>query len=604
MSRLPSSNRTPQNPIHNEQGAALVIALLAVVMMTIIGLVMLNVVRNGFINSASSEAEIQADMLAQKGLDEALALIKNAVKEGNASTLNYRSKVANVETNLNENIDRADGTSNDGIYSVETSVGDYKVDFSLDTSLDAASRTQVIRNPNDLGVVVPFPDDPYVHQVIVTSTGHTGNGRPNRTVTKRMKVYVSSIQPVFRYPLSAAGNLKLQGATAITGDVLARIPSGCPAPCGDIRVGNVASFVKGPGTSYTISSDLPSIRGFIRAQGSYYLNNTLTPFAPTLFSGSYKPFEDRNLTPDQDIDVEAYVGKQVDDIRLGQLSATATETMDAEQFGGYKAGASNGQPTIPVSRLYDEQWLDVTGDLQVNGNLILNEGVLTINKVSDTQATHVTMQNGSIYVKTPDPHLVAADLTGSVNLVNRSASMAVEGNTTLTNFTLNGNLFVHGDLKIIGNLNVTNGSIFVDGNVELKEMTSINQGTDRPVILAASRRIIMSDNQSSTQVRAFLYSRLEDLSLYGVLSKLEIRGGIHGKNVELNAVKGDASKTSMAGTVAHPSSGYFFSANQTSLPEDRSRLKVIYDNSLYTNPPIGIPITPNISVYVKEITYQ
>ncbi len=595
-----------------ESGAALVIAMLAVVLMTLIGLALLQVVQNGFIHSAGAEGDIRAEILAQDGLDEALSLVRNAVDQANGAS-GYRDRIAQTEANLTDVIDRIsdDPTHHPGVYTVKTERGSYTVDFSLDPGLSAEQRSREITHPTLLPA--PDPDGPYVRQIVVVSEGKTSGIQPGRSVKKTMKLYVSTINPIFRYPVSAAADLSLQGAPFIIGDALAG---------GDLNITKKAHFIIESGISeYDAESDYPSLKGFIQAMSGHYTldGSSRTSFERSFFS-KYQPFADRSLELGEPLNIAAAVATKTSAVLSTSYDAPLTWIgLDGAQIGdGYNgAQAAIGSPgSMSGIRFSDDQWVSVKGNLDVYGNMLLTRGLLR-----QEQGASLQIHGGSISAHLNDPDLIAADMSGSIAL-DDGQFMAVDGNAVLNNLTFRGTMFVKGNLKIIGDLNV-DGTIYVDGSVELKEMNSINQNTgfaDKPVIVAATGKIDMSDNMktqiSSTsgenKLRAFLYSD-QDMNVYGVLSRLLIKGGIHGRNVMLSGVRGNFSTSpgidgftgnAFVNTNVSPAgSGYYFTDGQSSLAADLARLKVFYDNQLYNDPPAGIPVTDQVSVFVKQIDY-
>ena len=203
--------------------------------------------------------------------------------------------------------------------------------------------------------------------------------------------------------------------------------------------------------------------------------------------------------------------------------------------------------------LYNDQWVTVDGEVNVKdaasatteADVFVNNGVFTM--ANDN--SKLNLINGSLYVKSPDSNLIAADLRGELSLAAGKFA-AVDGNVTLNNgFRFpKGTMYIKGDLKIIGNVWLQ-GTVYVDGNVELKQMTSINKedegssgATLTPLIVIASGEIVLgnSTNAGDENVRAFFYTK-QGIRLYGVMSKLKLIGGIHGGagGVELNAVRCD-----------------------------------------------------------------
>ncbi|NQX59090.1 hypothetical protein [Paenibacillus qinlingensis] len=628
MNAMSVDNNDLQPRKQDEEGSALVIALLAVVLMTMMGLILMSVLRGGAIQAATTESSVQAEAIAQKGLDDTLAQIRRAVANGEAiGGTNYRNRVRNVEnqwSHMQSFIDSEVGdeqNKRDGNGEiVAAKKGSYQIDILL---------AKTIRNPEAPFKPLASPDFPYVRKFIINSRGMI-EGHPTKTVTKQMTVYVSTINPVFRYPVSSAGDLVLNGTPSITGDIYV---------ANHLHVRDEALFsgtTSGANRSkYGIQTGLPEIRGFIRVDGD---NDTIAPgkfnftqsdgvtefppltktsdiVQPSYFKPQYFPLEDPTLDADVDVDVEGYVSNKT------QIDLTAK--LDA--LGGYAAPDPAIIELPPLfqnltrSKLFNDQWVTIDGDVNVvdadsptnEADLFINNGVFTM----ANDASKLKLKNGSLYVKSPDPNLVAADLRGELS-VEAGKFLAIDGNVTLNNrFRFpSGTMYIKGDLKIIGNVWLQ-GTVYVDGNVELKQMTSINKNTEEtpdpsltPLIVVASGEIVLgnSTNTDDENVSAFFYTK-QGIRLYGVVSKLKLRGGIHGGagGVELNAVRGDLiSGGGSSVTRYQGSTNWNRDVPEVQLSNSKpSRLQIFYDDNLYDKPPDGIPTTENFNVFVKNVKY-
>ncbi|NOU62941.1 hypothetical protein GC096_02630 [Paenibacillus sp. LMG 31461] len=627
MNAMNKDNNGLQQRMHNEEGSALVIALLAVVLMTMMGLILMSVLRGGAIQAATTESSVQAEAIAQKGLDDTLAQIRRAVANGETiGGTNYRNRVRNVENQLLlmlPFIDKHAGdsqNSNDknGVV-VEAKKGTYQVDIVLAEPTNPESPT---KKP------LAIPDAPYVRKFTITSRGMMG-GTPTTIVTKEMTVYVSTINPVFRYPVSSSGDLVLNGTPSIKGDIFV---------ANHLYVRDEALFTgttSGANRSkYGIQTGRPEIRGFIRVDGdsdtiapgkfNFTRSDGLTEFPPLTqtsefvqpdyFRPQYFPLEDPTLDADIEVDVEGYV-----------TSKTQTDlTTKLAALGGYSAPDPAIIELPPLfqnltsSKLYNDQWVTVDGEVNVfdeasatnEADLFINNGVLTM----ANDASKLKLKKGSLYVKSPDPNLVATDLRGELS-VEPGKFLAIDGNVTLNNgFRFpNGTMYIKGDLKIIGNVWLQ-GTVYVQGNVELKQMTSINKNTEEtpdpsltPLIVVASGEIVLgnSTNTDDENVRAFFYTK-QGIRLYGVISKMRLTGGIHGGagGVELNAVRGELTTAGSSVSKYQGSAPWTREVPEVQLDNSKpSRLQIFYDDNLYDQPPDGIPTTDNFNVFVKNVKY-
>lgn len=567
--------------IREERGGALLIALTAAIFLTILGTVLLGVVRQGFVHAVSTEALVQAESLAQKGLDEAQALIRLAVEEANYGApggFSYATRVERIHHSLGKDIDpsatvmRAPGSLHHFIHDSEITglKGSYKLEILSDQdNFEAFSAN-----------IATVPDYPYSRVIRLRSTGIVGD-KPMVKVDKQAEFVVSTIHAVFKYPLSAKENIYLQGAAAIRGDVLARQ--------GSLHTDDVAQFIGLPGTSYSKPSDFPSIRGFYREHTAND-NNRFSHWIP--FNDPYMPL-------DEDIQVWTdYV-----EPKLHELAAA----MPASGAGFHSGSLLSLQlPSYIAGLKLEEQWLHAGSVSTVYGDMAIKHGAFTM----EADAA-VTVAGGSIYVSNPNGFSAAAVLAGELRL-DTGQSLVVDGDVVIQDgFLFYGNMFVRGNVKIIGSVNME-GAVYVKGDVELKQSRTINQafaGTDKPpLIVLADGKIVFSDSRPDgmpSSLRAFFYST-DDMQVYGVQSKLDINGGIHGRDVTLNAVReGDASTrtdTTHEGirppgeqtfTFSHPST-------QKTLGPEHANLHLYYDQNLYLNPPAGIPTTDVVTFFIQK----
>lgn len=634
---IPESTENDASVQHPEEGSALVIALLAVVVMTILGLVLMDVLRGGQVQAATSEAHIQAEAIAQKGLDDALTVIRDAVAKGSTGT--YREKIANTDLYLDAAIgvldhsvgsDEQHPNDNNGEV-VSANKGSYQIDVISQTKVTPINATDSTKDEP-----ITNPDFPYSRKLIIHSRGTIGN-QPETVVAKTMTVYVSSINPVFRYPVSSGQGLGMNGSPYVIGDLLVR--------GGNVNISNEAQFVGSAQSRYGILSGLPAVRGFLRVDGDpvtlpkrYFLkkdNIDQTPSSsldPGFFTSKYFPLEDPTLDNDLPVDIEGFVNQKVfTDLNQRYANKSSFDETYAGSFDqlGYTLNASSSHNSM----LFDGQWLSVFGDKANNqkvtiapktsggtADLFVEDGVLSMERTTiggKTQDPDLAITNGNLYIRSYDSNLIAADLRGKLEM-DKDNYLAIQGNVTLNDgFEFpQGSMYIKGDLKVIGNITLQ-GTVYVDGNVELKEMKSINkkvQPTDdpSPLIIAASGDIVLGNNTNSAngdeEIRAFLYSE-RGMRLYGVISKLNLTGGVHGsQGVELNAVRGDLDqstgvKPNVRTIAGSPWAGPTVLSGQDTMAANTSRLQIVYDNNLYDKPPSGIPTMNALNVFVKETQF-
>ncbi|HEY8528440.1 MAG TPA: hypothetical protein VIL22_02015 [Paenibacillaceae bacterium] len=578
-----------------ERGAALLVAMLAAVFLTILGLVLVEILKGGLSQAASTEASIQAEALAQRGLDDAVALIWNEVKSANGLTnANMHGRVDAVHSALGRKDDQGALLGQLHGLTVQGERGSYTIEIAEDVN----NYTDFLNN-RDL-----IPDYPYSRILTVKVTAKAGTLR-KRTAVREADIFVTTINPVFKYPLSASESLTLNGAVYVVGDVLVR--------SGNMYVLDKAYFIGSPETLYRMDTALPTVKGFYRADEVIRMNTVENPGVPEpgdRFS-VFEPFEDTELPVDADIPIDDFVNDRVLEMtaRLDEPHGFFGTTVEEDRLEGYTVSGS-----VTDSTRYVNQWVRFSKDVDIknsNGSpahFAVDNGVLMM----DADA-RVNLSNGSLYVRYAESQsIAAATFAGSLE-VNPPHAVVVQGNAVIMGgFRFKGNMYVDGSLQIVGSVNLE-GTIYVSGDVDMKEMRSLNSeeegsGPSAPLILLSGGSIVFSDirpaNDDSIRVRAFLYS-LEPMSLYGVQSKMIITGGIHGSSVTINAVREDSGNRSsnVHFTVKGNANDQFLltpTDDQLVLPPDASNLQIYYDHRLFSDPPVGIPVTENLTMFVQS----
>lgn len=587
---------------NSEQGAALIMALLTVVVISIIGLVLLDVLKNALIQAATSEAKVQAEMIAQKGLDETISVIRARIDQANDSSEPYRARVNEMDDKLTDLLQ--------GLANKSGEVPGLKGYYSITITQD--NRSVPTGNP------VTYPDYPYVKEITVTSVG-TIPGKPGRSVTKQMELYVSTIHPVFRFPVSASDDLSLNGFPLIVGDVLVG---------GNLIHSNRALFVGAPESLYEKETVNPAIKGFLNVQDQYFerqagtensYKESSTNFSSAYFTDQAVPFLDENLYIRSDyaaVPIADYVQAHTGSIGSIVADSDYTTIPFPEDEFELVIGQGFGQDQLFGKKKVMDNWVSIYGKTTIGAEdgsesgLAVIDGALNVGLPSADQPLRI--HNGNVHVRYVDDYVDAANLSGHI-ILDKGHFIAVEGHVTLNDqLYLQGNLYVNGDLRIIGSVRI-DGTVYVNGNVELKEIHSINASdTDKPVIIMSTGSFNFDNNENYPgvkEMRAFFYSD-QDLNLYGILSKLLITGGIRARNIGLNALgekEGASKNDNLYGSIREVDdpeiNEKFKFASQTDLLLEDSNLQIFYDDALYNNPPIGIPTTEKFHLFVKNTTY-
>lgn len=146
------------------------------------------------------------------------------------------------------------------------------------------------------------------------------------------------------------------------------------------------------------------------------------------------------------------------------------------------------------------------------------------------------------------------------------------------NITVDGPMYVEGDLFIKGANAKFNSIIYVDGDVVIENSIINGLGTHGSLIIFATGNINVVNTSlfedTPSYIKAYLYSD-KTITLFGTLSNLKIEGGISARRIVLNAVRGKVSHKSF--TSSHKVNGIHFQSPQQQTDPSQSRLQIIYD---------------------------
>ncbi|WP_142827705.1 hypothetical protein [Planococcus soli] len=172
---------------------------------------------------------------------------------------------------------------------------------------------------------------------------------------------------------------------------------------------------------------------------------------------------------------------------------------------------------------------------------------------------------------------------GNLSIGNNSTSYDVNQYSSVT---LDGPIYVNGDLNIQGADLRSNALIYVNGAVNIshsrvngKALPNKKQGS---LIVLSKGNIKISNNSVNyddpSYIKGFFYSE-QDFEMFGVGSNMKIDGGISARKIVLNAIRGRAKDSNFAGAYRIPNRNDYFEgiAEQN---KRNSRLQVVYDSEI------------------------
>ncbi len=541
--------------MRNESGYALLLAILILIMFSILGMSMLALSSQGIKQNSYRADDTQAIRQAEKGIDRIVADINTELTNSLGDT---GLSAASFETKLNDTLNKY-RCEKIHIKSVNTNNGIY--DVCIDK--DPASIRNDDDTYNDLRKTVSF-----------ASIG--SSNKQNKNLNKVMEIGAEAFPETMKYaigtniasktPEEGEGNLFLHGGSEITGDL--KVDGHLIVKDSGVASKNwVASVL--PKTNPSPGS---STSKFVLGKNMYSVGNI------SLGETNYFKHIRRN-----DFDAAGYT--QQTDVKSLFLPNGAPRIVKREQLS----------PDIGILTQKDNYFYDHTSASAtkvIAGNTSGFSGTI-FSKFNSTAA--IVPIKGSIKSPTPFGDFSLKDKnsfgqlasSGNVEIntgdhtftkglyVAKSLDIGNIKSTTVENITIDGPMYINGNLTMKYVNLKGNTLIYVNGNVTIsfsslggKDLGSGKTGT---VIIFATGDITMSDISSRSDtpslIKGFFYSQ-GNIEMYGTLSNVKIQGGVSAKRIVFNAIRGSSK------------SGYEPVKSQPSKP---SRLQVIYDTEIIEN---------------------
>lgn len=420
--------------------------------------------------------------------------------------------------------------------------------------------------------------------------------------TKKVKrtFKISTIADIFNYGVVTNGDLTLNGAVDIKGNIFVQKR---------LYLSNRGKFITNGNTKYP-PTVYPSINGDMSVKGlnnnnqpypfKYYIDAAVTTTAQPIWT----PISDTNRITNYFVTSpkirDVFVSTNQINI-LGRINEKdqAYNTRKNQILSTYEQQKIQNNFTHTNSAKYLKN-LEILGSLNVTGDLII-EGNLTMGSSSSLTVSGNVFINGNSMLK------------GNITLLNPNSYIYINGKSDISNVNLQGQLFISDSADITSDFN-TNGTVYIEGHTTVKDLSNVSGGT--AIILSNGSMLVANNNEFSTEpkeIDAFLYSN-QTLEMYGVGSNIKIKGGIYGSNLILNATKGDTRETMRVGRwvwrdwlpvweweYIHDSENYnligglYFPKNQND-PALDSRLQIEFKEDLILNPPTGIPTVQSLQI--------
>ena len=599
--------------IDNQQGYALLMTLLVIVLFTIMGATLMMLTFNGTTKNDTREDIVQSTDLASKGLEhitvqitselnKALTgqglIVTDYVKEINKITSKYKC-VGGIP--IEQQATPTTGT--------KYSTCIHKIEDDLDSGVKTNSSTEYLRKNitfKSTGISGAKTEIVYAKYNI----GSTDYPEFLNYVLGAFKIDSTLKDPADtkRFPaLPGEGNLVLNGGSSIEGDLKVD---------GDLISSDYGIWKSG---SYyqTESSVFPQLSGFNSTPSKVYIQGNL-----------YKAKNMISFDNASESDYSKYVnskGIYETNLSIDQLFLTKSKSTPASET-----------ITSP-QRVYSDVTINPINFAQKNNDIILNptsQNQLEINQTKEVK--NVNRSGIETYLKFNNSKTACTKewvwiiwpfyrkyeevcKTTTVNIgentfkflgTNTFGKLGVSGNANLSEaeslvtksghidgdliigtkgcttnnkrrITIKGTYYIKGNLSICDKVLTTDAIFYVDGDVDIKEseikgieIVGSNQTKRNSSLMIFAKGYIHLSNNSvdkptPSEFKGYLYSE-ELLEIYGVGSNIKIHGGISARKIILNALRGDGKM-------------YYPTSTQQSLPKSSSRLQIIYDQDIIKN---------------------
>lgn len=551
--------------IKSENGYSLVTVMLIFMLITALGLTLVSVTVGSSKFVAFDRVSAEDRVNAENRMEEAMGHIENEVEKINGEALNASNALSKMDS---------------AIASVRNK-GKNKYTLSEKTL-----------RYGDNGV--------FMKKVTIETPLGTSGKKLSRTII------ISTIAEVFQYGSVSPGNMILNGASYIEGDVFVK---------GNLSTQKFGKYTGG-GYTYWPETSYPAINGYLTVKGKYYKANKSSTmaenFSPTptnlskYFSVTPK-LRDRQLETSTlnyskfKNEINLTLGTEN---RIPACSSNKGKLVCPEGNSDY-----NSKISFPSGMTFaGDLTIGKNADVTVNGNLVV-EGKLTINPggkltVKDSVRVNQTATFGCPIKRDWFGNIIDDNCNEPISkltLGSDSSFIYIEKSTTIRKLDFTGKMFIDDQVIIRDDMN-TNGTVFVKDDVDVQNLSNTNGGT---LVIIADGQIKLANNNEYNDnpkvIDAYFYSN-KQLEIYGVGSHIQIKGGIYGNPIILNATKGRTKSSSFTGSEREGT--LYFQTKQDSIDPSKSRLSIIYKKELILNPPTGIPTVDKVQIKELDSSFE
>lgn len=541
--------------IRNSNGYALLLTLGILILFTVLGLSLMTLTMSGTAKNSTREDDTQALNLAEKGLDFILNEINTHLAEFTKEGKSRDDFIGELEKFNQNNLRYKCTFDSKGIL-----IKGLKITTSNsqnDTSLACIKSVHEVNDANGLNDLKK--------KLEIISFGEV-DGK-NKQLTTFLEIGADHIPEQLKYTLTSNGNIHLNGAVQITGDLRYK---------GNLTTYNKAHIIKG--SHYWVDSLKPSIKStssrsnprIVVSRNSDFYHVKDSSNASSLYTGIH------NLNTSY-LTMESDISKLFDTTIFDKVPTVVTTDSNINTVD-----VSAKKNTYIFTRNSANDILTNKNEYSIPNGVYKNRSFLvhyysTCNKSScnkyDPEDKNSTFELNGDYEFDQLATSASLKITSqnkSTTKVKIKNTLYVEGDLIIDgNVELSGSIFVNGRLKIHESNLKTNALIYVnnpDGytrngwvyyepvDIQYSTINSLpyknekNETANGTLVIFSRGKVKLSNNSTSSlhdkpsEIYGFFYSGKE-LEIYGSGSNMKIHGGVYGSRITLHATRGNTQET-------------------------------------------------------------
>lgn len=556
----------------NSNGYTLLITILIITLFSVVGLSLVTLTMSGTAKNSTRENNTQSLNLAEKGQDYLVNEINSALAEF--------TKAGKSKDDFIDELEKYNESN-----------PTYKCTFDGNGNLISGLTVSTNNSTDDSIVCIKDVHNAYDEDGIlndlkrkleIVSVGYVNGKR--KQITTFVEIGADRIPEQLKYALTSKGNLHLNGAVQVTGDLRFN---------GSLTTFNKSHIING--SHYFVDSIKPSIKSTSKRSNPRIVVGNDSKFysvkdnsnAQNLYNNIHN-LNTSSLTLVERKNVKNLFDSTVFD-KIPTVVITDTEIIEVKisenksfyQFSKDDSAtvlkSNSNSYDIPSGTYPSKQYLVYRCSSCYNNN----------NSPLDTSKTFVLKGTYEFDKLATSANLKIVGPTNkdsSPTKVTIKDTLYVEGDLTIEgNVELNGSIFVNGQLKIGEKKSGTETTTFLKVNALIyvnKESSSSsyepvdiqystinslpyknekNEDANGMLIIFSKGKVKLSNNSSwedtPSEIYGYFYSEKE-LEIYGSGSNMKIHGGVYGNRITLHAIRGKSKSSSFNNS--NPYNGWHF----------------------------------------------